>query len=73
MVLTIRSICDHILSFQQQTIIMNVLSLLDHFSITRNTRQQWKIEHKLAGILFLTVGTVIGDTDSYEGHKGFEH
>ncbi|TDW58846.1 DDE family transposase, partial [Oceanimonas baumannii] len=64
--MTIRSHCDHMLSFEQQLITMNGLSLLDHLSIVRDPRQQWKIEHKLADILFLTVTAVIGGAEGWE-------
>lgn len=69
--MTIRSHCDHMLSFEQQLITMNGLSLLDHLSIVRDPRQQWKIEHKLADILFLTVTAVIGGAEGWEDIEDF--
>lgn len=39
---------------------MNGLSLLDHFSIINDPRQQWKVEHKLSDFLFLAIVAVIG-------------
>ncbi|WP_134114015.1 transposase family protein, partial [Oceanimonas baumannii] len=50
---------------------MNGLSLLDHLSIVRDPRQQWKIEHKLADILFLTVTAVIGGAEGWEDIEDF--
>ncbi|GGB51870.1 hypothetical protein GCM10011502_26280 [Oceanisphaera marina] len=52
---------------------MNGLSLLDHLSVIRDPRQQWKIEHKLADILFLTVAAVIGGAEGWEDIEDFGH
>ncbi len=42
---------------------MNGLSLFDHISIIKDPRQQWKIEHKLTDIIFLSIVAVIGGAD----------
>nr|WP_265416139.1 ISAs1 family transposase [Photobacterium frigidiphilum] len=39
---------------------MNGLSLLDHISIIKDPRQQWKIEHKLTDIIFLSISGADG-------------
>jgi hypothetical protein len=33
---------------------------LDHISIIKGPRQQWKIEHKLTDIIFLSIGGAVG-------------
>ena len=50
---------------------MNGLSLLDHISIIRDPRQQWKIEHKLTDIIFLSIVAVIGGADGWEEIQDF--
>ena len=50
---------------------MNGSSLLDHISIIRDPRQQWKIEHKLTDIIFLSIVAVIGGADGWEEIQDF--
>ncbi len=50
---------------------MNGLSLLDHISIIKDPRQQWKIEHKLTDIIFLSIVAVIGGADGWEEIQDF--
>lgn len=48
-------------------------SLLEHFSIIRDPRQGWKVDHNLLDILFLTVCGVIGGADGWDGIEDFGH
>lgn len=50
---------------------MNGLSLLDHLSIIKDPRQQWKVEHKLSDILFLAIVAVIGGAEGWEEIEDF--
>ena len=50
---------------------MNGFSLLDHISIIKDPRQQWKIEHKLTDIIFLSIVAVIGGADGWEEIQDF--
>ncbi|OIN05327.1 ISAs1 family transposase [Oceanisphaera psychrotolerans] len=50
---------------------MNGLSLLDHLAIISDPRQQWKVEHKLSDILFLTIAAVIGGAEGWEEIQDF--
>jgi predicted transposase YbfD/YdcC len=59
------------LSFQRQMIAMNGLGLLQHLSIISDPRQQWKVEHKLSDILFLTIVAVIGGAEGWEEIEDF--
>ena len=45
--------------------------LFEHFSIIKDPRQSWKIEHKLFDILLLTICAVIAGTDCWEGIEEF--
>ena len=54
-------------------IAMNGLSLLDLLSIISDPRQQWKVEHKLSNILFLTIVAVIGGAEGWEEIEDFGH
>lgn len=49
---------------------MNGLSLLDHLYIISDPRLQWKVEHKLSDILFLTIVAVIGGAEGWEEIEG---
>jgi predicted transposase YbfD/YdcC len=59
------------LSFQQQIITMNGLSLLQHLAIISDPRQQGKVEHKLSDILFLAIVAVIGGAEGWEEIEDF--
>lgn len=50
---------------------MHGLSLLDHISIIKDPWQQWKIEHKLTDIIFLSIVAVIGGADGWEEIQDF--
>jgi hypothetical protein len=50
---------------------MNAGSLFEHFSIIKDPRQSWKIEHKLFDILLLTVCAVIAGVEGWEDIEEF--
>ena len=50
---------------------MNAGSLFEHFSIIKDPRQSWKVEHKLFDILLLTVCAVIAGADGWEDIEEF--
>ena len=50
---------------------MNTGSLFEHFSIIKDSRQSWKVEHKLFDILLLTVCAVIAGADGWEDIEEF--
>jgi predicted transposase YbfD/YdcC len=50
---------------------MNAGSLFEHFSIIKDPRQSWKIEHKLFDILLLTVCAVIAGAEGWEDIEEF--
>jgi predicted transposase YbfD/YdcC len=45
--------------------------LFEHFSIIKDPRQSWKIEHKLFDILLLTICAVIAGADGWEDIEEF--
>ena len=45
---------------------MNPQDLLSHFSILKDYRQDWKVEHKLSDVLLLTVCGVIAGVEGWE-------
>ena len=61
---------DHIFSFESKNK-MNGLDFLSQISIISDPRQAWKIEHKLADILFLTITAVIGGAEGWEEIEDF--
>ncbi|OQL49567.1 transposase family protein, partial [Salmonella enterica] len=50
---------------------MDKKSLFEHLSIVRDFRQDWKVDHKLTDILFLTVCAVIGGADGWDEIEDF--
>lgn len=50
---------------------MTGLSLLDHISLIKDPRQSWKISHKLADIIFLTVTALIAGAEGWEEIEDF--
>lgn len=50
---------------------MTGLSLLDHISIIKDPRQSWKISHKLADVIFLTVTALIAGAEGWEEIEDF--
>ena len=46
--------------------------LFEHFSIIKDPRQSWKIEHKLFDILLLTICAVIAGADGWEAGQKHE-
>ncbi|MFT6924559.1 MAG: putative transposase YbfD/YdcC [Psychromonas sp.] len=57
--------CDLILFFMCQKVKMNELTLLEHISIIREPRQEWKITHKLSEILFLAISATIAGSEDW--------
>lgn len=51
--------------------IMSKLSLFEHFSVIKDHRQPWKVEHSLYDILLLTVCAVIAGADGWEQIEDF--
>jgi len=43
----------------------------EHFSIIKDLRQSWKIEHKLFDILLLTICAVIAAADGWKDTEEF--
>lgn len=52
---------------------MNGTSLLEYTSIIRDSRQSWKVEHKLTDIIFLMVAAVSAGCEGWEDIEDFEH
>ncbi|RCA54511.1 ISAs1 family transposase, partial [Escherichia coli] len=50
---------------------MELKKLMEHISITPDYRQAWKVEHKLSGILLLTIFAVISGAESWEDIEDF--
>lgn len=50
---------------------MTGLSLLNHISIIKDPRQSWKISHKLADVIFLTVTALIAGAEGWEEIEDF--
>lgn len=45
-------------------------ALLDHFAITEDPREPWRVAHPLPEVLLLVVCGTICDCDDYEGIAG---
>jgi predicted transposase YbfD/YdcC len=52
---------------------MNGLTLLDHISIIKDPRQNWKVAHKLSDIIFLAIVAVIAGAEGWEEIEDFGH
>ncbi len=52
---------------------MNAHSLIEQLSIIREPRQQWKVDHLLTDILFLTICGVIAGAEGWEEVEDFGH
>ncbi|HGF4725550.1 TPA: transposase family protein, partial [Escherichia coli] len=50
---------------------MELKKLMEHISIIPDYRQAWKVEHKLSGILLLTIFAVISGAESWEDIEDF--
>jgi len=50
---------------------MNGLTLLDHISIIKDPRQNWKVAHKLSDIIFLAIVGVIAGAEGWEEIEDF--
>jgi predicted transposase YbfD/YdcC len=50
---------------------MNGLTLLEHISIIREPRQEWKITHKLSEILFLAITATIAGSEGWDEISDF--
>lgn len=50
---------------------MNGLTLLEHISIIREPRQEWKITHKLSEILFLAITATIAGAEGWDEISDF--
>ena len=50
---------------------MNGLTLLDHISIIREPRQEWKVIHKLSEILFLAITATIAGAEGWDEISDF--
>lgn len=50
---------------------MNGMSLLEHISVIRDSRQSWKVEHKLTDIVLLMVAAVIAGSEGWEDIEDF--
>jgi predicted transposase YbfD/YdcC len=50
---------------------MNGLTLLEHISIIREPRQEWKITHKLSEILFLAITATIAGSEGWDEISNF--
>lgn len=50
---------------------MELKKLMEHISIISDYRQAWKVEHKLSGILLLTICVVISGAEGWEDIEGF--
>jgi len=50
---------------------MNGLTLLEHISIIREPRQEWKTTHKLSEILFLAITATIAGAESWNEISDF--
>ncbi len=44
---------------------MSQKSCIEHFRAVEDPRQQWKVEHQLFDIIFLTVSAVIGGAEPW--------
>lgn len=50
---------------------MNGLTLLEHISIIREHRQEWKVTHKLPEILFLAITATIAGAEGWDEISDF--
>ena len=50
---------------------MGLKKVMEHISIIPDYREAWKVEHKLSGILLLTIVAVISGAESWEDIEAF--